>query len=155
MAPGLPMSCPASRVHPVVKVDVHLVGRLLARGRYIDGMPTFTLAGVSYEYLGPTIAGDPEGVRSWEYGNYPKVEAAVPLEAGGTVQIYGEASRWGHGYVIVAWLDDEWHPHWAWIPVGNVRRLTDSDWDIIQYHRCPPERRQIRWGDRLPGFLPE
>lgn len=43
----------------------------------------------------------------------------------------------------------------AWIPAGNIRRLTDSEWDVIEYNQCPPERRPIRWGESLPGFLPE
>lgn len=136
-------------------MNVKATARLLAQGRYIGPVPTFTLVGVAYDYLAPTIEGDPEDVRSWEYGSYPKVEAAVPLMMGGTVKVYGEASRWGHGYVIVSWNDDDWHPHWAWIPAGNVRRLTASEWDIIEYNQCPPERRGIRWGNRLPGFLPE
>lgn len=56
--------------------------------------------------------------------------------------------------ILVSWIDDERHPHRAWIPAGNVRRVTDPEGDIEEYDRCPPERRWIRWGDRLPGFLP-
>lgn len=40
-------------------------------------------------------------------------------------------------------------------PGCKVRRLTPSEWDIIEYHQCPPELRFIRWGERFPGFLPE
>lgn len=149
------MSGPAPRVPGVVKINVDAVGLLLSpRGGSVYGLPTFTLAGVTYDYLTPAIGGDPEDVRSWEYGKYPKVEAALPLTTGGTLRVYGEASRWGRGHVIVSWLDDAWHPHWAWIPAGNVRRLTDSEWDIIEYQRCSPDRRPIRWGNRLPGFIP-
>lgn len=38
-------------------MDVNAVGRLLARGRYIDGMPTFTLADGEYDYLAPAVEG--------------------------------------------------------------------------------------------------
>ncbi|MDP9694449.1 UNVERIFIED_ORG: hypothetical protein J2X79_002008 [Arthrobacter globiformis] len=118
-------------------------------------MPAFTLARVSYDYLAPSVEGDLEEIHSWEYGQWPRVEAAVPLKDGGTVNVYGEAMRWGHEQIIVRWLDDEEHAHVAWIPKDNVRRLTASEWDIIAYHQCPPELRSIQWGKRLPGFLPE
>lgn len=129
------MSGPARKLQRVVKIDADTISRPLSqRGRHIDGMPTFTVAGVAYDYLTPAIS--------------------VPLTTGGTARLYGEASRWGHGLIIVSWPDDERHLNWAWIPVGNVRRLTDSEWDITEYQRCPPERRPIHWGTRLPGFLP-
>ena len=54
----------------------------------------------------------------------------------------------------VSWFDDERHPHWAWIPAANFRRVTDSEWDIKEYRSRPEHMRGIRWGDRLPGFLP-
>lgn len=153
------MSAPAASVLCVVKMDLGAVARLLTgvgrRRGYIRAMPTFTLAGVSYDYLAPMVEGDPEEVHSWEYGQWPRVEAAVPLKDGGTVAVYGEAMRWGHEQVIVRWLDDEEHAHAAWIPAANVRRLTASEWDIIAYHQCPPELRSIQWAKRLPGFLPE
>jgi hypothetical protein len=148
------MSVPALSVQPVVKIDVEAVSRMLPRRGYIYGMPTFTLAGATYDYLAPTLEGDPEDVHSWEYGKWPKVEAAVPLTAGGTVQLYGEAARWGHDHVIVSWRDDAGQTLWAWIPAANVRRLTESEWDIIEYDRCPENLRHIRWSSRLPGFLP-
>lgn len=138
-----------------MKINGNEVGRIRSQqGRYIDGMPTFTLAGVTYDCLALTVEGDPEDFRSWEYGKYPKVEASVPLTDGGTVKVYGEASRWVQGHVIVLRRDDVRQVYWAWVPADNVRRVTDSEWDIVEYHRCPPERRPIRWGDRLPGFLP-
>jgi hypothetical protein len=68
--------------------------------------------------------------------------------------VFGEAARRGHDHVIVSWRDDAWQTHWAWIPAANVRRLTESEWDIIEYHRCPEKLRGIKWGSRLPGFLP-
>jgi hypothetical protein len=123
----------------VVKLDVGALDALLEntgrRRGYIRPMPTFTLAGVSYDYLAPKVEGDPEEVHSWEYGQWPRVEAAVPLKAGGTVTVYGEAMRWGHEQIIVRWLDDEEHAHIAWIPKDNVRRLTAVG---VGHHRLPP-----------------
>ena len=49
--------------------------------------------GATYDCLALTIEGDPEDFRSREYERYPKVKAAVPLTDGGTVKVYGEASR--------------------------------------------------------------
>ncbi|MFE5837217.1 hypothetical protein [Arthrobacter sp. NPDC056493] len=143
----------------MVKLDVGAVVRVLVRhgkhGGYIGPMPTFNLAGVKCDYLAPTLEGDPEEVHSWEYGKWPRVEAAVPLTDGETVSIYAVASRWGHGLVHVSWQDDDEHSHGAWIPAANVRRLTASEWDIIEYRQCPPDLRSVRWGKRMPGFLPE
>lgn len=143
----------------VVKLDSGAVVKLLtAMGRrrgYIGRMPTFTLAGAEYDYMTPTLGAVPEDVHSWEYGKWHKVEAAVPLKGGGTVSVYGQASRWGHDHILTAWLDDEGHTHSAWIPSSGVRRLTASEWDIIEYHACPPALRSIRWGNRFPGLLPE
>lgn len=61
----------------------------------------------------------------------------------------------GHGLILTRCRDDEGHYHSAWVPKENVRRMTASEWDIIEYHQCPPELRCIRCGKRLPGFLPE
>jgi hypothetical protein len=138
----------------VVKIDHEAVGRMLPRRGYIYGMPTFILDGDPYDYLAPRLEGDPEDVHSWEYGKWPKVEAAVPLTGGGTVPVYGEAARWGHDHVIVSWRHDDGQTHWAWIPAANDRRLSDSEWDIIEYRRCPENLRHLQWGNRLPGFLP-
>ena len=143
----------------MVKLDVGAVAWLLTgQGRrrgYIRPMPTFTLAGVSYDYLRPGFEGDHEDIHSWEYGHWPRVEAAVPLTDAGTVKVYAEAMRWTHETVLVRWRDDGGHYHDAWLPTPNVRRLTATEWDIIEYHQCPPELRSVRWGNRLPGFLPE
>lgn len=140
-------------------MDMGAVVKLLTgagnRRGYIRAMPTFTLAGVSYDYVDAKLEGDLEEIHSWEYGKWPRVEASVPLNGGGTVSVYGEAMRWGHGLILSRWRDDEGHMHSAWIPKDNARRLTASEWDIIEYHQTPPERRPIRWGKRLPGFLPE
>lgn len=116
-------------------------------------MPSFTLDGTTYEYLQPVVG--PEGARSWEYGHYPKVMAGIPLTDGGTVNVYACASRWTPTHINTTWTDDTHHPHTAWIPSENVRPVTDSEWDIEQYRRCPEHLRGIRWGKRLPGFLPE
>lgn len=118
-------------------------------------MPTFTLDGVPYDYLQPRPDAGAEVTHSWEYGHWPRVEAAVPLTAGGSFPVYAEAMRWAGDQILVRWLDDDGHYHDAWIPKQNVRKLTPSEWDIIEYHACPPELRPIRWAKRLPGFLPE
>jgi hypothetical protein len=91
---------------------------------------------------------------SWEYGAYPKVMASVPLAGGATVDVYAHASRRNPSYVLVAWSDDGDHKHWAWVPAGDVRCVTDSEWDIEEYRRCPEKLRAIRWGNQLPGFQP-
>lgn len=138
----------------MVKVDPEAVARLLNRGRYVDGMGSFTLESISYEFLEPAFEGAPEDVHSWEYGKWPKVRAAIPLVDGGTVQVYGEASRWNQHQIIVSWQDDDRHPHWAWIPAANVERVTDSDWDVEEYRKWPPDMRGIRWGNRFQDSCP-
>jgi hypothetical protein len=117
-------------------------------------MATFTLDGITYEYLRPDPGHKPEDARSWTYGEYPKVMATVPLVAG-TVDVYAQASRWDPTNVLASWHDDDDHTHWAWVPAANVRRVSDSEWDIEKYRRCPDHIRAARWGARLPGFLPE
>lgn len=153
------MSVPATSVPGVAKFDAGAVVKLLTgmgtqRG-YIRPMPTFTLDGFQYDYLDPKLEGDPEDVHSWEDGKWPRVEAAVPLATGGTVNVHAVASRWGRGLVRVGWEDDNGHRHSAGISTANVRRMTASEWDIIEYHQTPENLRMIRWGKRLPGFLPE
>lgn len=97
----------------------------------------------------------PEQLHSWEYPHWPRVEADVPLASSDTVTVLAEASRWGGGFIHVRWQEDGGDYHQAWVPKGNVRRLTASDWDIIEHHQTPEHLRRIRWLDRLPGFLPE
>jgi hypothetical protein len=135
-------------------MDPDAVGRMLARGRYVYGMASFSLDGETFEYLKPDPGHSPEDAKSWEYGKYPKVLATLPLAGGGTVTVYAVAERWNPSHILVSWADDGRHAHWAWIPAGNVERVTDSEWDIWEYHRCPENLRSIQWGDRLPGFLP-
>ena len=120
----------------------------------MGAMPTFTLDGVTYEYLQPD-GGRPEEARSWEYGSWPKVHAQVPLAGGGAAPAYGRAERWTPTHILVRWLDDDGHPHSAWLPYASVRRVSDSEWDIEEFHRTPEWLRPVRWGSRLPGFLPE
>lgn len=144
----------------MVKIDPDAVARLLARDRvkgarrYDYLMPNFKLDGESFEYLQPDSGHGPDEAQSWTYGAYPKVRASVPLADGGAVHVYAWAERWNPSSVLVRWADDGRHAHWAWIPAGNVERVTNSDWDIEEYRRCPENLRSIRWGNRLPGFLP-
>jgi hypothetical protein len=63
-------------------------------------MTSFTLDGETYEYLRPDPGHPAEETRSWEYGNYPKVMASVPLN-GGTVRVYAVAERWNPSYILV------------------------------------------------------
>lgn len=116
-------------------------------------MASLTLEGVTYEYLMPDLEHSPEDTRSWTYGEYPKIMASVLLVGGGTVDVYTRASRWNPTQVLVVWQDDEYRPHSAWVPAGNVRKVNDSEWDIDEYRRCPENLRHIRWSARLPGFL--
>jgi hypothetical protein len=116
-------------------------------------MALFILDGITYEYLRQDPGNDPETTHSWTYGKYPKVMATLPLVAG-TVDVYAYASRWSPSHILVSWQDHEYHAHWAWIPAGNVRRVTDSEWDIEEYRRCPERLRGVSWGNRPPGFLP-
>jgi hypothetical protein len=116
-------------------------------------MPSFTLGGAAHEYLTPKAPG--QGVQSWEYGHWPRVEATVRLAGGGTVAVYGEAMRWAPESILARWMDDAGHFHMAWLQSSAVRRLTPSEWDVIEFHACPENLRHVRWGKRLPGFLPE
>lgn len=153
------MSHPAPKLRPVVKIDVHAVGRMLAgikgdyRPGYDCGMASFTLDGETFEYLKPDPGHQPEDASSWTYESYPKVRANLPLADGGTVSVYAVAQRWNPSHILVGWSDDGRHAHWAWIPAGNVERVSDSEWDIEEYRRCPEHFRVVRWGNRLPGFL--
>ncbi|MET4095043.1 hypothetical protein [Arthrobacter sp. UYCu712] len=113
-------------------------------------MASFTLDGVTHEYLMPDPDHGPDDTHSWTYGKYPKVMASVPLAGGGTLDVYAHAERWNPSHVLVAWRDDNDHSHWAWVPAGDVRRVTDSEWDIEEYRRCPEHLRTVRWGSRPP-----
>ncbi|MET1086948.1 MAG: hypothetical protein ABWY04_07490 [Arthrobacter sp.] len=108
-------------------------------------MASFTLDGTTYEYLRPDPGHDPR--------TRGRMGTTVPL-ASGAVDVYARAQRWNPSHILVAWADDGRHSHWAWMPAGNVERLSDSEWDVEEYRRCPDNLRHIRWGNRLPGFLP-
>lgn len=115
-------------------------------------MPEFTLDGTSHEYAHGD-PGRPEETHAWDYGQYPKIIATLRL-ADGDVEVHARAQRWNPTHVLASWEDDDRRAHWAWVPAGDVRRVADSEWDIWEYHRCPANLRSVRWGDRLPGFLP-
>ncbi|MDQ0756059.1 hypothetical protein [Arthrobacter sp. B3I4] len=113
----------------------------------------FTLNSVTYGCLTPD-PGEPGTTHTWEYGKQPKVVATLALVGGGTLDVYARAERWTQSHILVRWEDDDYRPRHAWLPSDSVRRVTASEWDIWEYHRCPANLRHVRWGDRLPGFLP-
>ncbi len=124
------------------------------------GMPiypptSFLLDGRTYEFLSPEREGNVEDVRSWLLGEYPKVYAKVPLKEGGTMGVYAEATHWNATQISVLWYDDDLESLNAWLPKGDVRPVTNSEWDIDRYNRCPEMLRVVQWGKRFPGFLPE
>lgn len=133
-----PRACPSTGVW----------GSFVASG-YHGAMASFTLDGRTYEYVRPDSGHQPEDAKSWEYGKRPRVMAV-----GGTVDVYAHAERWNPSHILVSWADDDLNVHWAWVPAGNVRRVTDSEWDIEEYRHCPEGLRRVQWGNRLPGFLP-
>ncbi|KUM34521.1 hypothetical protein [Arthrobacter sp. EpRS71] len=116
---------------------------------------SFLLEGVTYEFLSPERVGPHEDIHSWEWGHYPKVHAHIPLNNGGTVPVYANATHWNKTQISVQWYDDDKVSLTAWLPKSDVRPATDSEWDIDEYNRCPEMLRVIQWGKRLPGFLPE
>ncbi|NWL13332.1 hypothetical protein DM793_18870 [Paenarthrobacter nitroguajacolicus] len=116
---------------------------------------SFLLNEQTYEFLRPERVGPVEDVRSWEWGNYPKVHALVPLQAGGTAGVYAHATHWNRSQIHVQWYDDDRESLSAWLPKDDVRPATNSEWDIDEYNRCPEWLRVVRWGKRMPGFLPE
>lgn len=120
----------------------------------IEPVRRFQWDGRTYEHapLRPTLRREPS---SWPYGSWPTVAAQIPLVAGGVVEVLALAERWGEGYVLVRWVDDNDQTLSGWVPGSAVRKLTPSEWDIEQYRRCPPHLRGIQWGSRFPGFLPE
>ncbi|MFS2090543.1 hypothetical protein [Paenarthrobacter nicotinovorans] len=72
-----------------------------------------------------------------------------------TVAVYAEATHWNTTQIHIRWYDDNKDNLIAWIPRHHVRPVTESEWDIDQYNRCPENLRSIRWGNRMPGMLPE
>ena len=116
---------------------------------------SFLLDGNTYEFASPERVGPVEDVKSWEWGHYPKVHALVLLKAGGTLGVYAHATHWNLAQIHVQWYDDEKDSLSAWLPKENVRPVTNSEWDIDEYNRCPGWLRMVQWGKRFPGFLPE
>jgi hypothetical protein len=94
-------------------------------------IPSFTQDGTTHEYLKPSGFKKPEEVLSWVYGQYPKVVAAVQLAGGGTVDVYGESTRWSPTHISVSRVDDNDQMCWAWILKAGVRRATESEWTLI------------------------
>jgi len=115
-------------------------------------MPSFTLEGRTYVYTQPSL-GQPNTAHSWEYGLSPNVRARLATSPA-PVSVYAQASRWNGDLILVEWEDDDRRKHWTWLDGSAVERVTDSEWDIWEYHRCPENLRRVRWGDRLPGMLP-
>ncbi|SEI44418.1 hypothetical protein SAMN04487917_101323 [Arthrobacter sp. yr096] len=115
---------------------------------------SFLLDGVTYEFEHPERAGPVEDVRSWEIDQQPKVHAQIPLKDGGKIAVYAHATHWNRTQIGVQWYDDDKDSLTAWIPKEDVRPVTNSEWDIDEYNRCPEWLRVIQWGKRLPGFLP-
>ncbi|VXB24164.1 conserved hypothetical protein [Arthrobacter sp. 9V] len=114
---------------------------------------SFLLDGQRYDFAHPEREGPVNEVKSWEMGHYPKVLAQVPLKAGGTVAVYAEAKYWNGTQISVNWYDDDKDSLTAWLPKESVRPVTESEWDIDEYNRCPEWLRGVQWGKRLPGFL--
>lgn len=88
-------------------------------------MASFTLDGISYEYL-RRAPGPHANIQSWEYGSYPNIMATVPLADGFTVDVYALASRWNPTHILVAWQDDEYHPHGETGSLGSCRPETNA-----------------------------
>lgn len=99
-----------------------------------------------HQALQPTLAHEPH---SWPYDKRPTITATLPATDGSAVVIQGHAERWGEGYVLIRWVDDNDKTLNCWVPAEAVRKLTDSEWDIEEYRRCPPHLRGIRWGETL------
>ncbi|UXM92579.1 hypothetical protein [Paenarthrobacter sp. JL.01a] len=116
---------------------------------------SFHLDGVTYDFIQPDRIGPVEDVQSWGLGNQPKVQAQIPLKTGGTITVYAEATHWNRTQIHVRWHDDNKDSLTAWLLRDQVRPVTESEWDIDQYNRCPEWLRPAQWGKRLPGFLPE
>ena len=118
-------------------------------------MASFTLDGQTYEYLRSarrvtrrrrrSRGSTGTTRRSWPLSRWPAAARSTSMPSPNA----GTPSN-----VLVSWDDDADHNDWAWVPAGNVRRVTDSEWDIEEYRRCPEKLRAIRWGFRPPGFLP-
>lgn len=125
----------------------------------IEPMPilpltTFLLDGRTYDHVRGDRVGPVEDVQSWGMNNQPKVHAQIPLSTGGSIDVYAQATHWNQTQIHIRWHDDNKDSLTTWLPKADVRPVTNSEWDIDQYNRCPEELRTIRWGKRMPGILP-
>lgn len=129
----------------------------MPEGRQCPILPptSFLLGGQTFEFVHPERVGPVDEVNSWEMNHYPKVHAQVPLRGGGLVAVYAHATHWNRAQISVNWYDDDKVSLSAWLPKENVRPVTNSEWDIDEYNRCPDWLRVVQWGKRFPGFLPE
>jgi hypothetical protein len=121
----------------------------------IPKQTTFVIEGVTYELAEADRVGRISAVRTWPPNERPKVHATVTLQDGGTTTVYAEATAWNQTQIHVRWHDDNTDSLTTWAPKADVRPVTESEWDIDQYNRTPEWSRPIRWGHRMPGFLPE
>lgn len=91
---------------------------------------------------------------SWEYGAYPHLAATITVDGGQRLELLGEGSRWAGDRILFSWVDDEDQTNWSWVPRSDVRKVTESEWDIHLFNRLPPSMQAHRWEHRPPGFLP-
>lgn len=125
----------------------------------IPTQTTFVLHGVTYEVAGPGRQGPVEAVRTWPPVERPRVHARIQIKGGAALHVYAEATAWNATQIHVRWHDDNNDSLTSWVSKDDVRRVTDSEWDIDEYNRTPEWLRVVRWGanfeHRLPGFLPQ
>lgn len=93
-------------------------------------------------------------VHSWEYGNYPRLAATITVDGDRRLEVLGEGSRWAGDWICFAWVDDKNQTMWSWIPLADVRKVTESEWDIHQFNRLPDVLQAHRWERCPPGFIP-
>lgn len=91
---------------------------------------------------------------SWEYGHYPLLAATLTVDGGQRVEVLGEGSRWAGEWVCFSWVDDEDQTSWTWLPRSDVRKVSDSEWDIHVFNRLPSGMQEHRWERCPPGFIP-
>ncbi|MFF1382750.1 hypothetical protein ACFVWT_04210 [Arthrobacter sp. NPDC058288] len=91
---------------------------------------------------------------SWEYTSYPLLAATLTVNGGQRLEVLGEGSRWAADWICFSWVDDEDQTNWTWLPRSDVRKVTDSEWDIHVFNRMPPALQAHRWERCPPGFIP-
>lgn len=115
-------------------------------------MGSFTLNGIRYEYVRGTMP--TAEARSWEYGSYPHLAVTITVESGARLEVLGQGTRWAGDWICFSWVDDEDQTNWSWVPRGDVRKVTDSEWDVHVFNRLPPSMQAHRWERCPPGFIP-